>query len=114
MHEALADVDSGNLVEVCLGGLLGIPPPLDSQTLPVEAFADVPLDVVSIHPHWTRQAASAAFASQDLVVGYWIFSAAPETLQSIVAHQACSWRRARPACCGPSSTAEATSSSSSS
>jgi len=87
VHEALADVDSGNLVEVRLGGLFGIPPPLDSQTLPLEAFADVPLDVVSIHPHWTRQAASAAFASEDLEVGYWMFSAVPETLQSISAHR---------------------------
>jgi hypothetical protein len=86
VHEALADVDSGNLVEVRLGGLFGIPPPLDSQTLPLSAFADVPLDVVSIHPHWVRQAATAAFSSQELEVGYWMFSAVPETLQAIRAH----------------------------
>jgi hypothetical protein len=83
VHDALVDVAPSNLVEVQLGGLFGIPPPLDSQTLPVGAFGDVPLDLVSIHPHWVREAATSTFSSQGLEVGYWMFSAVPETLQAI-------------------------------
>lgn len=43
----------------------------------------MPLDVVSIHPHRVRQAATAAFSSQDLEVGCWMCSAASATLQVI-------------------------------
>lgn len=87
VDDALPAFERSNLVEVQLGGLFGIPPPLDGQTLPVGDWAEVPLDVVSIHPHWTRDAALQAFSSRDLDVGYWMFSAVPETLQSIERHR---------------------------
>lgn len=75
------------LVPVRLTALFGIPPPLDSQTLPIADFGDVDLGGVSIHPQWTRTTSQASFDSLGLDVGYWMFSAVPETLAAIDAHQ---------------------------
>jgi hypothetical protein len=70
-------------VSVGLGALKGIPPPLDSQSLPIEAFGDVPLDMVSAHPHWLRRAELIALRQRGLEIGYWMFQAVPETFAAV-------------------------------
>lgn len=66
------------------GAILGIPVPLDSQTLPLDAFGlDTGVDMVTAHPHWLHSADRQAIASRDWALGLWMFSAVPETLQAI-------------------------------
>ncbi len=63
--------------------LFGIPPPLDGQTLPLSAFDDVNISGASVHPQWMRETSWQAYRSQGFLIGYWMFSAVPETLAAI-------------------------------
>ncbi len=64
--------------------LQGIPRPLDSQTIPVDEFpADIGIDKISVHPHWTSRAEIEAYESRGLELGFWMFNVVPETLHQI-------------------------------
>lgn len=82
---AIGGRDEGGFVDVQLGALQGIPPPLDSATQPFERFlqSGVDLDVLSAHPQWLRGAARHAAASAELDLALWMFSSVPETLDAI-------------------------------
>jgi|GEM_PF-1045148 len=75
---------SRDQVRVRLGGLFGVPAPLDSQTLPLSEWPDsLNLDMASVHPHWIRQGHLEVFDSRGYDVAFWMFTQVPETLASI-------------------------------
>jgi hypothetical protein len=83
----LAVLEAGP-ARVRLSILQGIPRPLDTQTRPLDLFPhDIGIDLIGVHPHWTRPQDRQAYASRGLELGYWMFSIVPETLDAIRAHR---------------------------
>ncbi|MFH1810397.1 MAG: hypothetical protein ABIJ09_16770 [Pseudomonadota bacterium] len=75
--------DSDNVV-VRTGAILGLPTPLDSQNHTLEEFdASTGISMVTAHPHWISLGQRQAFASRGLALGYWMFSAVPETYAAL-------------------------------
>jgi hypothetical protein len=86
-HPGFAALDTGN-IDLKLTILQGIPRPLDGQTLPLNEFpAEIGAQVVSVHPHWTRDTDLNVYDSMGLELSYWMFDVVPETLDAIRRHR---------------------------
>lgn len=67
-----------------LGYLVGVPAPLDSQSKPLDTIpADLDIDLLSAHPHWTRHATLEAAESLGWELSLWMFTVVPETFDAI-------------------------------
>jgi hypothetical protein len=66
-----------------LGAIQGPPPPLDTVTVPLAEFADVPLTDATVHPHWLRRGELNGLRDRGLAIGFWMFQAVPETFDAI-------------------------------
>lgn len=83
-YKSLSDSD---WVTVKVGALQGVPPPLDGQTAPIDAFdRELTLDMVSVHPHWVRDAAIHSYRSNNWELSFWMFSGVSETFSAIDKH----------------------------
>lgn len=87
-HPGYAALEAGNVTDMKLAILQGIPKPLDGQTLPLDQFPEeIGATVVSVHPHWTRDTDLNVYDSLGLELSYWMFDVVPETLDAIKRHR---------------------------
>ncbi len=69
---------------VRLSALHGLPRPLDIQTEPLDAFPDdIGIDLISAHPHWTRDIDIQAYESRGFELNLWSFNLVPEHYDAI-------------------------------
>lgn len=73
-----------NEVSVGLGAIQGVLKPLDSGTRPLDDYPnDIGIDMVTVHAQWVPDATYQAYLSRGWSVGFWMFSAVPETYDAI-------------------------------
>lgn len=91
--EATANSPGFSLLEegdhrIRLSAIQGLPRPLDTQSESLDDYpVDIGIDMVSVHPKWTRNTDRQAFESRNWELGYWSFDLVPEILDSIKSHQ---------------------------
>ena len=91
--EAIVDGDDFSALQesdhrVRLSALQGLPRPLDTQTESLDEYGDdIGIDMISVHPKWTRDTDRQAIASRDWELSYWSFNLVPEIFDSIKSHQ---------------------------
>jgi hypothetical protein len=79
-----ASFTNDDAVSAGLGAIAGVLPPLDSGTIPIDQFdGDIGVDMVTVHAQWMRDAAYQAYRSRGWEIGFWMFSATPETYDAI-------------------------------
>jgi len=66
-----------------LDTFFGIPKPLNGQTMPLDNFHGIPLDIIEIHPQWIHDAQWEGIRSLGVEVAFWTFSATVETFAAI-------------------------------
>ena len=64
----------------------GAPRPFTPDTPRLSDFAGIPLDLVEFHSGWLPDATIEAFRSMDVDLVLWMFSASPEILAAVTAH----------------------------
>ncbi len=85
---AYIDIETSTTAVTKLGYLQGVPAPLDSQSKPFDTIpADLEIDMLDVHPHWTRHSTLEAAESMGWELALWMFSVVPETYDAIDRYQ---------------------------
>jgi hypothetical protein len=78
--------NDSDYISVRLGAIRSTPAPLAGDNAAIDQFDD-DVNMVTVHPHWMRQADYEAFKSRGWELGFWMFSSVPETYDAINRYQ---------------------------
>ncbi len=87
LRAVIAERPPTTATPVGFGSIYGIPPPLDSQTVPLEDYTGIPLTVIEIHAQWITDAQAEAVRIEGVDLVLWMFSVTVETLAAIETHR---------------------------
>ena len=74
----------GKDISVGLGAIQGVLKPLDSSTRPIDNYPkSIGIDMVTVHAQWVPDMTYQAYLSRGWKVGFWMFSATPESYEAI-------------------------------
>jgi len=83
LREVIARKPATTPIPYKLDTFYGIPKPLSGETVPLDHFAGIPIDIVEVHPQWIHDAQWEGLRSLGVEVVFWTFSATVETFAAI-------------------------------